>query len=227
MQFVFSARRQPRPTHGQQCVLPLTGPVIPVNQLRRSGWHGTRVPVYGYGTNTIPRSRNSSHPSTPHPPAETSSPTRAPFPASDPPIRQPAVKMVKTATVTDSNARFANEHHEGLVCVFAGATGGIGRATVERMSTMLHSSTFYILGRNPSRYADRLEQWRSTGNKIVFIETQVSLISGIDVACEQIKAAEKRVDYLCMSTGGMPFQGAVCTSFGLSFIQPPTCLANR
>jgi NADP-dependent 3-hydroxy acid dehydrogenase YdfG len=119
--------------------------------------------------------------------------------------------MVKLANITASNISFASQHHEGRVCVFAGATSGIGFGTLLRMVTMLDSSTFYILGRSPSQFASRLDELRTLApsSKFVFVETQVSLISGIDSACEQITSAEQRVDYLCMSPGGMPFQGAV------------------
>jgi NADP-dependent 3-hydroxy acid dehydrogenase YdfG len=120
--------------------------------------------------------------------------------------------MVATISVKESNTRFAAQQHKGLVCVFAGATSGIGLGTLERMVTMLYSSTFYVLGRSPSRYASQLDQLRklSATNKIVFVETEVSLISGIDAACAQIASAEQKVDYLCMSPGGLPFQGDVC-----------------
>jgi len=121
--------------------------------------------------------------------------------------------MVTTAAVRTSNDRFAkSERHLGLVCVFAGATSGIGRATLESLVGMLESSNFYVLGRNPDRFARHLERLRASAptNKIVFIETQLSLISSVDAACERIKAAEKKVDRVCLSPGGMPFGGATC-----------------
>lgn len=121
--------------------------------------------------------------------------------------------MVKTSTITESNDRFTSETHEGLVCVFVGATSGIGMGTLRRTATMLSSSTFYVLGRSESRFSKELEALRSSSPtcKIIFIETEVSLISGIDLACKQILSKEKKVDVVCMSPGGMPFQGAVCT----------------
>ena len=120
--------------------------------------------------------------------------------------------MVETATVRESKARRTSQYDEGRVCVFAGATTGIGLGTLRKMLTILRSSTFYVLGRSESRFGGELEKLRtlSPGSKVVFIKVQVSLISGIDAACKQITAAESKVDYLCMSPGGMPFQGAVC-----------------
>lgn len=121
--------------------------------------------------------------------------------------------MVGATEIADGNVAYALEQHSGLVCVFAGATAGIGRATLERLVSMLHSSTFYILGRNKERHAPWLNQLRATSpsNKFVYVEAQVSLISNIDTACNQIISAERKVDILCMSPGGMPFAGAKCT----------------
>lgn len=128
------------------------------------------------------------------------------------PIRSPTAAMVNISKIRKSNASFAAQGHSGLVCVFAGATAGIGAATLREMVGLLHSSTFYILGRDPSRYGDKLDELKKIDptNSIVFIETQVALISAIDAACKQISAAAEKVDIICMSPGGMPFQGAVC-----------------
>jgi NADP-dependent 3-hydroxy acid dehydrogenase YdfG len=120
--------------------------------------------------------------------------------------------MVSITEIQNSNARYLEHGHRGLVCVFAGATAGIGSATLEELVGLLQASTFYVLGRNPSRYQDKLKKLRKIGptNRIVFIETQVALLAMVDDACEQIRAAEKKVDIICVSPGGMPFQGAVC-----------------
>lgn len=123
--------------------------------------------------------------------------------------------MVGATEIAESNVAYTHEQHSGLVSVFAGATAGIGRATLERLAAMLHSSTFYILGRNKERHAPWLDQLRATSNnsKFVYVEAQVSLISDIDKACSQIIAAERKVDILCMSPGGMPFAGAKCKNW--------------
>ena len=120
--------------------------------------------------------------------------------------------MVGATAITESNVAYAREQHSGLVCVFAGATAGIGRATLERLATMLHSSTFYIIGRDKQRHAPWLDQLRATSSnsKFIYVERQVSLILDIDKACNQILSAERKVDILCMSPGGMPFAGAKC-----------------
>ncbi|KAH8695816.1 hypothetical protein GQ44DRAFT_744502 [Phaeosphaeriaceae sp. PMI808] len=120
--------------------------------------------------------------------------------------------MVDISEVRKGNARFAAQAHSGLVCVFAGAAARIGSATLREMVGFLRSSTFYVLGRDPSRYQNRLDELKTieNTNKIIFIETQVALISSIDDAYKQIQAAEKKVDIICLSPGGMSFQGAIC-----------------
>jgi hypothetical protein len=43
-------------------------------------------------------------------------------------------------------------------------------------------------------------------NKFFYIQAEVSLISRIDLASQKILQLEKKVDYLCISPGGMPFK---------------------
>lgn len=63
--------------------------------------------------------------------------------------------MVKVTAIKESNDHFASEKHTGCVCVFAGATSGIGAATLERMASMLHEATIYVLGRSATRFASQ------------------------------------------------------------------------
>ncbi|KAH7408177.1 hypothetical protein DE146DRAFT_733349 [Phaeosphaeria sp. MPI-PUGE-AT-0046c] len=125
--------------------------------------------------------------------------------------------MVEISEIRRSNAAYAAQDHSGLVCVFAGATAGIGAATLKEMVRLVHSSTFYVLGREPQRYRDKLNELKKIGptNEIIFVETQIALISGVDMASAFIRGAADKVDLICVSPGGMPFQGAVYTSEGL------------
>jgi NADP-dependent 3-hydroxy acid dehydrogenase YdfG len=122
--------------------------------------------------------------------------------------------MVKLSTITATNTRFASRkaNTEGLVCVFAGATSGIGVGAIETLATMLESPTFYVLGRSAARFADQQRKLErlNPSLKLVFLETDVTLISSIDAACEKIVAAEKRVDYLYMSQGCIPLSVPQC-----------------
>jgi len=120
--------------------------------------------------------------------------------------------MVNITTVKQSNARYANEQHAGLVCVFVGATSGIGASTLEKMVQMLPKCTFYVLGRSEARLASlctRLERLNPSCTALP-VQAEVALISNIDVACKHIMAAERKVDYLYMSAGFVPLNGAEC-----------------
>jgi len=99
------------------------------------------------------------------------------------------------------------------VCVFAGATSGIGASTLERMATMLHSPTFYVIGRSATRFVAQHTKLATLNPscKIAFLEADVSLLSDVDVVCKQIVQAEKKLDYLYMSPGLIPLNGAQCS----------------
>ncbi|KAF1348991.1 hypothetical protein BDV97DRAFT_415034 [Delphinella strobiligena] len=145
--------------------------------------------------------------------------------------------MVKVTTIKQCNARFASEHHAGLVCVFAGATSGIGASTPEKMVAMLDKSIFYVLGRSAARFEAQHSKLRSLNSscKIVFVEVEVSLLSAVDIACKQIIAAEQKVDYLYMSPGLVPLNGLMCSidtkeglelCFALSYYSRMRLLSN-
>lgn len=131
--------------------------------------------------------------------------------------------MVAITKIAQSNNSFAAQQHEGVVCVFAGATSGIGARTLERMVAMFKAPTIYVLGRSSTRFAVQRKtlEARNPACNIVFVETDVSLIAGIDLATRQIAAAETKVDYLCMSMGGVPFGGAECMLYLCQFASPP------
>ncbi|RYP72204.1 hypothetical protein DL771_004334 [Monosporascus sp. 5C6A] len=59
---------------------------------------------------------------------------------------------------------------------------------------MFKAPTFYVLGRSSARFAEVPKPLESLNGdcKIVFIETEVALISGIDLASQQITAAEQK-----------------------------------
>ena len=120
--------------------------------------------------------------------------------------------MVK-ATAIRQYIEFNKEQDVGLVCVFVGATSGIGASTLEKMVQKLQKSTFYVLGRSASRFTNQRAKLESLSPscKIVFIQAEVSLLSAVDAACKQIAAAEQKVDYLYMSPGLIPLNGPQCT----------------
>ena len=120
--------------------------------------------------------------------------------------------MVKIKTIRQYND-FNKEQDVELVCVFAGATSGIGASTLEKMVQKLQQSTFYVLGRSAARFTDQHAKLKSLNSscQLVFIQAEVSLLVDIDAACKQISAAEKKVDYVYMSPGLIPLNGPQCT----------------
>ena len=129
--------------------------------------------------------------------------------------------MVKLSTVTEANALFASDSSKnaGLVCVFSGATGGIGEATIEKLAVMLPGATFYVLGRSAARFTTQRAKLESLNPslKLVFLEAEVSLIADIDVASKRIIEAEQKVDYLFMSQGCFPVTVPQC----MYYLLPP------
>jgi len=122
--------------------------------------------------------------------------------------------MVKLPSIRQSNAAFAADRSKssGLVCVFAGATSGIGASTLELLVSMLHDSKFYVLGRSAERFEAQREKLgkQNPSCQVEFIEGDVSLLSDLDAACKQILA--EKVDFLYMSPGLVPLNGPQCTS---------------
>ena len=116
--------------------------------------------------------------------------------------------MVKATTIRQYNDS-DKERDVELVCVFAGATSGIGASTLEKMVQTLQKSTFYVLGRSAPRCANHRAKLESLNPscKLVFIQAEVSLLSDIYAACKQINAFEQKVDYLYMSPGLIPLNG--------------------
>lgn len=125
--------------------------------------------------------------------------------------------MVAARDIRQENEAFSAQHRDddvGIVGVFAGATSGIGAKTLERMVTMFRAPTYYVLGRASSdRFAAQRKALEALNHEcnIVYIETDVSLISGVDLACQEIVAEANKVDFLYMSMGGLPLTGAECT----------------
>lgn len=62
--------------------------------------------------------------------------------------------MVKATVIREFNSHFTNTQPQNQepVCVFAGATSGIGAATLTSITSILRNPTLYILGRSVSRF---------------------------------------------------------------------------
>ncbi|KAI1387794.1 uncharacterized protein F4822DRAFT_407593 [Hypoxylon trugodes] len=127
--------------------------------------------------------------------------------------------MVSHITIREANTRFSNRQRNdpGRVCVFAGATSGIGASTLERLTCVLSSPTIYIIGRSAKRFAAQQARLYSLNRscRIVFLQAQVSLLADVDTVCKKIANQERAVDYLFMSPGLIPINGPEYTKEGL------------
>ncbi|KAN0103058.1 NAD(P)-binding protein [Hyaloscypha variabilis] len=126
--------------------------------------------------------------------------------------------MVNISLVRKSNLDFKlSGHASSLVAVFVGATSGIGLGTLKQYAKYTQGSKAYIIGRSKSAtqpLLDRLQESNPTGT-FEFIQTEVSLIKNVDLACEEIKAKEKKVDILFLSPGFLAWGGRIESTEGI------------
>lgn len=123
--------------------------------------------------------------------------------------------MVELEEVHDSNAQITKTFPPGMVAVFAGATSGIGKATMLEFAKHIRQPRIYLLARSEDTaqpVLDELLQVNPDG-EYYFIEADLSLINMIDVACRRVRENEKAINVLFMSHGTLDFMSR--TSEGL------------
>lgn len=103
------------------------------------------------------------------------------------------------------------------VSVWAGATSGIGLATLQSFTSRGQPFKAYVIGRDEARLKPALDALRASNDKaeIVFVEGQVSLLRDVQRICDVIAAEEDSIDALFLSQGYLPFNGRVETEEGL------------
>lgn len=115
--------------------------------------------------------------------------------------------MVTLAEVQSSNSLVASTLPAGLVSVFVGATSGIGETSLKQFAKYARQPRVYFIGRSQEA-GDRIAAECKTLNPdgvFTFIKADVSLIRTIDDVCHAIKAKEKSINLLFLSTGTMVF----------------------
>ena len=124
--------------------------------------------------------------------------------------------MVATTEVRSANAALKNTH-ESLTAVFAGATNGIGLATLRAFAKHIPKPKAIIVGRSRSKFEPQLQNLQSINpnGEFTFIEADVSLIKNIDAVCEQIKKTVSSIDLLFTSQGYISFNGRENNADGL------------
>jgi len=122
--------------------------------------------------------------------------------------------MVSLNNVRTSNARFKEKAVPGLVALFIGGTSGVGKGTLLQFAKNANAPTVYLVGRSKASATpllNELESLNPTGT-FTFIETQISLIKNVDRMSDEIKAKERKLDIIFLSTGFLTLEGRQGTS---------------
>lgn len=124
--------------------------------------------------------------------------------------------MTTVKEVRSANAALRNKH-ESLTAVFAGATAGIGLATLRAFAKHIPKPKAIIVGRNRSKFELELQNLKSINpdGDFTFLEADVSLIKNIDTVCDQIKKQVTSIDLLFTSQGYISFVGREDNADGL------------
>jgi NADP-dependent 3-hydroxy acid dehydrogenase YdfG len=118
--------------------------------------------------------------------------------------------MVNIKDVRKSNLAFKlSGHASGLVAVFVGATSGVGMGTLKQFAKYATAPKVYVIGRSKTGATPLLNELKVSNPEATFefIETEISLIKNVDLACDEIKSKEEKVDILFMSPGYLSFDG--------------------
>ena len=128
-------------------------------------------------------------------------------------INQLHLRMVPLPEIHESNDRIPSSLPKTLVAVFAGATSGIGEATLKNLVKYAIEPKIYLLARNPVSAARVIAECRRINPKgeYVFIKADLSLVKETDHACAQVKTSEKLVNLVVLSAGEISFdRGRKC-----------------
>jgi NAD(P)-dependent dehydrogenase (short-subunit alcohol dehydrogenase family) len=92
---------------------------------------------------------------------------------------------------------------QGKVCLVTGATSGIGRVTVRELARQ--GARVLLVGRNPAKCADTVEQVRAlTGNRDVeAVKADLSSQQQIRELARQVRERYPRLDVLINNAGGL------------------------
>ena len=110
--------------------------------------------------------------------------------------------MVSLKLVQQSNATLRSTI-SGQVSLFVGATSGLGLATLNEYTRHSTRPKVYIVGRNPSKLANIVNELENINPQGIYIpiKSEYSLFKNVDTACEELKQREKSLDLLLMSPG--------------------------
>ena len=111
--------------------------------------------------------------------------------------------MVSITQVLESNAQIPKRLPPRLVAVFAGATTGIGEATLKAFVKYAVEPRIYLFARSTAS-AERVAAACKTLNpsaEFDIVKVDLSSVRETDQACAQLKAKEKAVNLVFLSAG--------------------------
>jgi len=120
--------------------------------------------------------------------------------------------MVSLEEIRSSNARIASSLPPELVAVFPGGTGAVGGTALRQFAKHAVRPRIYIVGRSQEsgdRIIAELKELNPDGD-YSFICADVSLLSTVDDVCREIKAREKYINLLFLTTAALDATGKTC-----------------
>jgi NADP-dependent 3-hydroxy acid dehydrogenase YdfG len=90
-----------------------------------------------------------------------------------------------------------------------GGTSGIGFSTAREFTRKAVAPHIYLIGRNESQASSIISELRSINDSatVDFVKSDVSLLNGVDAACQEISKKEEKVNLLFMTPGVLTLQG--------------------
>lgn len=111
--------------------------------------------------------------------------------------------MVTLSEVEASNANASKTLPVGLVAVFAGATSGIGEASLKSFAKHTVRPSIYFIGRSQESGDKILKELKgiNADGEYNFIKADMSLLKNVDDVCRDIKKKERVINLLFLSQG--------------------------
>lgn len=119
--------------------------------------------------------------------------------------------MVAYSTVLASNAQIAEHVSKPFVAIFAGATSGIGEATLFTLIKYVPEPRVYLFARNETSAERVIANCRQINPKgqYIFVKADLSSIKETDQACDYVKKHEKSVNLAFLSAGEIRWEGGM------------------
>lgn len=140
--------------------------------------------------------------------------------------------MVELEEVQDSNAQITERSPPGMVAVFAGATRGIGKATMLEFAKHMRQPRIYLLARSEDTAQPVLDELHEVNpdGEYYYVEADLSLINMVDAACRRVRENEKAINVLFMSQGTLDFTSrtreGLRTMWALSYFSRMRLISN-